>query len=93
VFAFSATGGHYVFVFGADSFTFEVAQATFNFPPGKAGFGQYKGHGSIVEETGRFQNASGNIDWEAPSVAWSPDGIILNGRANFTITGTICGIQ
>jgi hypothetical protein len=88
-----ARDGQYVFVFGADSFTFQVAQATFNFPPGKAGFGQYRGYGSIVAGTGRFQYASGNIDWEAPFIAWSPDGINLDGRANFTIRGTICGIS
>lgn len=88
-----ARNGQYMFVFGANSFTFQVAQATFNFPPGKTGFGQYRGHGSIVAGTGRFQYASGNIDWEAPFIAWSPDETNLYGRANFTITGTICGIS
>jgi hypothetical protein len=88
-----ATNGHYVFVFGADSFTFEVAHATFNFPLGQAGFGQYRGHGNIVGRSGRFQYASGSIDWEAPFIAWPSGETGLNGRANFTITGTICGIQ
>lgn len=89
----TATNGHYVFVSGTDSFTIEVAHAVFNFPIGKAGFGQYKGHATIVSGTGRFQYASGSIDWEGPFVVWSPDGTHFYGRFNPTITGTLCGVQ
>jgi len=89
----TATNGHYVFVFGTDSFTIEVAHAVFYFPFGKAGFGQYKGHPAIVTGTGRFQYASGSIYWEAPFIVWTPDGTNYYGRGNETITGTICGVQ
>ncbi len=89
----TATNGHYVFVFGTDSFTMEVAHAVFNFPVGKAGFGQYKGHATIVSGTGRFQYASGSIDWEGPFIVWTPDGMNYYGRFNPTLTGNICGLQ
>jgi hypothetical protein len=89
----SARNGHYVFFFGDDSFTFEVTQATFNFPPGKAGIGQYKGHGNILAGTGRFQYVSGSMDWEAPFIAWSLADGSFTARGNFTITATICGIS
>ncbi len=89
----TATNGHYVFVFGTDSFTIEVAHAVFNFPIGQAGFGQYKGHATLISGTGRFQYASGSIDWEGPFIVWSPDGANYYGRFNPMITGTICGIQ
>ena len=89
-----ATNGHYVFTFvGGDGFTVEVEHAVFNFPVGKAGFGQYKGHATIVSGTGRFQYASGSIDLEAPFIVWTPDGTNYYGRGNETITGTICGVQ
>lgn len=89
----TATNGHYVFVFGTDSFTMEVAHAVFNFPVGKAGFGQYRGHATIVSGSGRFQYASGSFDLEAPFIVWTPDGTNFYGRGNETITGTICGLQ
>jgi hypothetical protein len=91
----SGTNGHYTFSFGnGDSFVMEVAHAVFNFPPGKAGFGEYKGHATIVSGTGKFATASGSIDWGGPFVVWTPDeGLTFSGRFNPTITGTICGIQ
>lgn len=89
----TATNGHYEFVVGSDSFTIEVAHAVFNFPTGKAGFGEYKGHATIVAGTGKFQHASGSVDWEGPFFVWSPDGEHYYGRFNPTITGIICGIS
>jgi hypothetical protein len=90
-----ATNGQYVFTFvGGDTFTVVVERpAVFNFPVGKAGFGQYKGHATIVAGTGKFQYASGSIYWEAPFIVWTPDGTNYYGRGNETITGTICGVQ
>jgi len=91
-----ARNGHDKFVFGAgaDTFTYEIAEATFNFPPGKAAFGQYKGHGNIEAGTGRFQYATGNLNLEGPFIVWlGPDETTLNGRASLMLTGTICGIQ
>jgi hypothetical protein len=88
-----ATNGHYVFLIGTDSFTMQVNHAEFNFPPGKAGFGQYRGHGSVVAGTGKFQYASGSIDWDAPFIVWSPDGTNFYARANMNAEGNICGIS
>lgn len=89
-----ATNGVYVYTFaGGDTFTAVVEHAVFNFPVGKAGFGQYKGHETIVAGTGRFQYASGSFDLEAPFIVWTPDGTNYHGRGNETITGTICGVQ
>lgn len=79
--------GLYKFLFGTDSFTMQVTNARFNFPPAKAGFGQYRGHATIISGTGIFQYASGSIDWEAPFIGWD-----TGARANMTITGKICGI-
>jgi hypothetical protein len=84
--------GSYTYVFGADTFVVEIAHATFPFPPGKAGLGYYRGAGKIVDGTGRFQNAWGNIDWEAPFIVYANASIFI-GRANFEIRGNICGIQ
>ena len=89
-----ATNGQYVFTFaGGDSFTVVVEHALFNFPVGKVGFGQYKGHETIVAGTGTFQYASGSFDVEAPFIVWTPDGTSFYGRGSETITGTICGLQ
>lgn len=90
----SGTGrnGSYTFVFGTDSFTMEV-NAAFPGPVGKGGLGEYKGEGKVVQGTGRFVNASGNINWAGPFIVWSPDGEHFYGRWNAEIRGNICGIQ
>jgi hypothetical protein len=84
--------GSYTFVFGSDSFTMEV-HAAFGFPPGKVGLGDYKGAAKIVQGTGRFENASGNLQWAGPFIVWSPDGENFYGRFNPDIRGNICGVQ
>jgi hypothetical protein len=93
-----ARGGLYKICFNypecADSFTFEVQSAVFPFPPGMNGFGEYLGHAiQIVEGTGRFQFASGNLNFAAPFVVWRQPGVGVQGRASGEITGDVCGIQ
>lgn len=84
--------GLYKFVFDSDSFTMEV-HAAFGFPPGKVGLGDYRGQGEIVQGTGRFENASGNLQWAGPFIIWSPDGEDFYGRFDPEITGNICGVE
>jgi hypothetical protein len=84
--------GLYKFVFGSDSFTMEV-HAAFGFPPGKVGLGDYSGQAKIVQGTGRFENASGNLKWAGPFIVWSPDGENFYGRFNPDIRGNICGVE
>ena len=55
--------------------------------------GDYKGAAKIVQGTGRFENASGNLDWAGPFIVWSPDGENFYGRFNPDIRGNICGVQ
>jgi hypothetical protein len=79
-----------------DSFTYEVSQAVFPSPPGKGGLGRYNGNtAKIIRGTGRFQNASGNLNDTGPYIAW-PDGaspIGFSGRWNGEVSGNICGIR
>ena len=89
-----ATNGHYTYTFGpGDSVVVEIGHAAWPFPPGKAGLGYYRGTGKIVQGTGRFQYASGNVDWAGPFIVWSPDGENFYGRFNAEIRGNICGVQ
>jgi hypothetical protein len=85
--------GSYTFVFGSDSFTMEV-HAAFGFPPGKVGLGDYRGSAKIVPGTGtgRFQYASGNLEWAGPFIVWS-QGENFYGRFNAEIRGNICGVE
>jgi hypothetical protein len=91
------TNGSYTFVFGTDSFTMEVGHAAWPSAPGKVGFLDYRGQAKIVEGsgTGRFQYASGNLQWAGPAIVWpdqsSPFGV--QGRFNAEIRGNICGVQ
>ncbi len=88
------TNGSYTFVFGTDSFTMEVAHAAWPFPYGKEGLGYYRGAAKIVQGTGRFANASGNLYWSGPFIVWSPDDwVTVYGRYNAEIRGNICGVQ
>ncbi len=84
--------GFYTFVFGSDTFTMEV-HAAFRFAPGKVGLGEYRGAAKIVQGTGRFENASGNLDWAGPFIVWTPDGENYYGRYNAEIRGNICGVE
>ncbi len=85
--------GSYTFVFGPDSFTIEVPHAAWPFPPGKGGLGYYRGAAKIVQGTGRFQNASGNLNWSGPFIVWTFDGENFHGRFNAEIRGNICGVE
>ncbi len=85
--------GLYTFVFGTDSFTMVVHHATWPFPPGKVGLGYYRGTAKIMQGTGRFQNASGNLDWAGPFIVWTPDEVNYYGRYNAEIRGSICGVE
>jgi len=87
------TNGSYTYVFGTDTIVVEIAHAAWPFPPGKAGLGYYRGAGKIVQGTGRFANASGNIDWAGPFMVWTPDGTNYQGRFNPEIRGNICGVE
>lgn len=85
--------GSYTFVLGTDSFTMEVHHAAWPFPLGKVGLGYYRGTAKIMQGTGKFQNATGNLDWAGPFVVWTPDEVNFFGRFNSEIRGSICGIQ
>jgi hypothetical protein len=96
----TAKNGFYTFVLkdmndiDVGEFTMEV-HAHFGFPPGKVGLGEYTGAAKIVQGTGMFANASGNISWAGPFIVWpgeeSPLG--LTGRYNAEIRGNICDVQ
>jgi hypothetical protein len=90
------TNGTYVFNFGPDgSFTMNVSHAAWPFPPGKVGLGDYRGTAKIVQGSGRFATAAGNLEWRGPFIVWldnnSPFGV--QGRYNAEIKGFICGVQ
>lgn len=87
------TSGSYTYVFGTDTFVVEIAHAAWPFPPGKLGLGYYRGAGKVVQGTGRFHNASGNVDWEGPFIVWTPDGENYYGRFNPEIRGNVCGVE
>lgn len=90
--ALLSTNGSYTFVFGTDSFTIEVAHAVAPLPPGEAGLGDYRGTATIVQGTGRFAYASGNIQTSGPFIVWF-DQSGVHGRGNFEIRGNICGVD
>ncbi len=83
--------GFYKFVFGADSLTVQFTNAVWPFPPGKRGIGEYKGEGKIVEGTGRFANAWGNVTWSGPFIVWV-EGESVYARFNADIKGSVCGV-
>ena len=87
------TNGSYTFVFGTDSFAMEVGHAAWPSAPGKVGFLDYRGQAKIVEGTGtgRFQYASGNLQWAGPAIVWF-DEFGPHGRFNAEIRGDICGV-
>ena len=96
----AGTGGAYTVCVGyptcTDSFTYEVPHSVFPIPPGKGGLVPYYGNtAKIVHGTGRFQNASGNLNVNGPAFVWpdsgSPFGV--SGRWNPAISGKVCGIQ
>jgi hypothetical protein len=81
----------------SDSFTYEVHNAVFPFPPGKA-VGFYIGNtAKIATGTGRFISATGNLNVSGPAFAW-PDSDPSNplgarGRWNVQLSGKVCGVQ
>ena len=80
----------------SDSFTYEVTNAVFGFAPGKAGLGNYIGNSAkIVSGTGRFLNASGNLNISGPYILWpdSASPFTVSGRWNGEFSGTICGVH
>jgi hypothetical protein len=90
--------GSYTFAFGlnlSDTLTIHVGNFVAPNPPGKIGLGDYRGSAKIVPGTGtgRFQNASGNLDWAGPFIVWSPGGENFYGRYNAGIRGNICGVE
>ena len=89
------TNGTYKFVFGSDSFTMNVSHAAWPFPPGNVGLGEYRGTAKIVQGTGRFATAAGNLEWKGPFIVFAPEtpGEMPHGHFNADITGFICGVQ
>jgi hypothetical protein len=77
------------------SFTYEAKNAVWQYQPGKVGMGYYQANSAkIVQGTGRFQNASGNLNVAGPFIVWTPDnGNTWLGRWNAEIKGHICGIE
>jgi hypothetical protein len=86
-------GGSYKYDFGAaGSFTTEVTNAVWPMPPSKILFGNYQGAAKIVQGTGRFQSASGNILLAGPFLVWTFDGLNFEGRFNAEISGNVCNV-
>jgi hypothetical protein len=82
----------------SDTFTYEVPNAVFPAPPGQGGLMRYIGNtAKIVQGTGRFLSASGNLNITGPAIAWpdnSPNNPIgFLGRWNAELSGKVCGVQ
>jgi hypothetical protein len=82
----------------SDTFTYEVPNAVFPAPPGQGGLMRYSGNtAKIVQGTGRFQYATGNLNVSGPAIAWpdsnpgNPIGAL--GRWNASLPGKVCGID
>ncbi len=79
-----------------DSFTYKAVNAVWPVQPGKVGMGFYQANSAkIVEGTGRFQFASGNLNVAGPFIVWLDSNSIfgVSGRWNAEIKGDICGVQ
>jgi hypothetical protein len=76
-----------------DSFRFGYSNAVFPFPPSKVGFGDYKAIDTIVQGTGRFQLASGQLDESGPFIVGQDSNGNWFGRANIELNGHVCGVQ
>ncbi len=77
-----------------DSFTYEAQNAVWPVQPGKVGVGYYQANSAkIVQGTGRFQYAWGNLDVAGPFIVWRPEGGRPLGRWNADITGHVCGVE
>ena len=91
------TGTTYKVCFGdcTHSFTYEAVNAVWPVQPGKVGMGYYQANSAkIVQGTGRFQYASGNLNVAGPFIVWTPDnGTTWLGRWNAEIKGHICGVE
>ena len=88
------TNGTYVFDFGlVGSFTMNVSHAAWPAPPGKLGFLEYRGTAKILQGTGRFETAAGNLEWSGPAIVFMPEGEPPHGYFNAEIKGFICGVQ
>ncbi len=78
------------------SITIETQHAAYPNAPGKSGFGYYQALTKVVEGTGRFQNASGNLTLAGPYLLWplNPAAPVagLDGRWNAVMSGRICGV-
>ena len=78
-----------------DSFTYEVPNSVFGFVPGKVGLGNYQGNtAKIMEGTGRFVSASGNLNIAGPYILWpevNPPPK-TRGRWNGEFSGAVCGV-
>jgi len=79
-----------------DTLTFEVPNPVFQSPPGMIGLGHYNGNTArITGGTGRFESASGNLNFTGTFFVWpdesSPIGVF--GRFNAELSGNICGAQ
>ena len=88
------TNGTYVFDFGiVGSFTMNVSHAAWPIPPGKVGLIEYRGTAKIIQGTGRFATAAGNLEWRGPAIVlFTPEGY-PDGHFNAEINGFICGVQ
>jgi hypothetical protein len=84
------TNGTYVFDFGSDSFTMVVSHAAWPAPPGKVGLLEYRGTAKIVQGTGRFETAAGNLEWSGPAIIIPS---LFHAYFNAEIKGFICGVQ
>jgi len=77
-----------------DTFTIRIPLSTFDTPPPV--FGDFRANSAyVLEGTGRFQTASGNLNFGGPFIVWPVAGgpPPFNGRFNAELSGNICGVQ
>ncbi len=93
----TGTTGSDVFDFGnGNAFTASAAHDVFPTPPGlmpEGVGGMYRAADKIVEGTGIFRNATGNLSVSGPFVVWGFDQPLPRGRWNGEVSGSVCGIQ
>lgn len=79
-----------------DTFTYEVPNAVWPIPPGRSGFLTYIGNtATIVQGTGKFASASGNLNVTGPAIVWpdSSSPFEVSGRWDGELSGKVCGIE
>ena len=90
------TGSYYFDFYEKGSFVVRYTHAVWpNLPQFKpAATGTFHANGSVdvTNGTGRFLNATGNIETNGTFLVWNLDAPLPSGRFNNTITGKLCNV-